>query len=106
MTTHLQESLAEMLLGFHDLEDLEQIKALVESAHNGAATGANHFVENSGKAIQPQDLKSYLRCYPLAQAMVAIIRHYELNRDIDTLRVVLESLLEGLEEKDGNETLH
>ncbi|WP_153301447.1 hypothetical protein [Endozoicomonas arenosclerae] len=106
MTARLQESLAEMLLGFHDLEDLEQIKSLVESANKGSASGANHFVENAGQAVQPHDLKNFLRMYPMAQAMVAMVRHYELNKETDTLKVVLESLLEGLEEREANETLH
>ncbi|MRI33129.1 hypothetical protein EOPP23_09050 [Endozoicomonas sp. OPT23] len=110
MTTHLQDSflenLAEMLFGFHDLEDMDQLRGLVEAAHKGTAAGANYFVENTGKSLQPADLKDHLRCFPLAQAMVAMIRHYELNKDIDTLKVVLEALLDGLEEADEREILH
>ena len=103
---HLIENLAEMLFGFHNLEDMDQLKALVESAHKGTAAGANHFIENAGKSVQPGDLKDYLRCYPLAQAMVAMIRHYELNRDTETLKVVLEALIDGLDEADEREALH
>ncbi|WP_252177517.1 hypothetical protein [Endozoicomonas sp. 4G] len=106
MRAQLQESLAEMLLGFNDLDDLEQIKSLVDSANKGSASGANHFVEHSGQAVQPHDLKNFLRIYPMAQAMVAMVRHYELNKETDTLKVVLESLLEDLEEREANETLH
>ncbi len=106
MTTHLQDNLAEMLFGFHNLEDIDQLKELVGAANKGTATGANHFIEVTSESIKPDDLKDYLRCYPLAQAMVSMIRHYELNRDVDTLRIVLEAVIDGLEEADERELLH
>lgn len=106
MTTPVQENLARLLLEMNDLDDSAPISDLLDSASTGTTHGANHFVENGGQSIQPADLKSYLRCYPMAQAMVAIMKHYDLNRDTEVIRNTVEVLLDMLEEQDRNETLH
>lgn len=101
-----QESLARLLIKYNGLPDSEPLRELVAAAQSGFTQGANEFVDQALQSVEPQEIKGYLRTYPLAQVLMGIIKYHELNRDTQVIRNVVETLLDSLEEQDRNITLH
>ncbi|MDP0561416.1 MAG: hypothetical protein QS721_03395 [Candidatus Endonucleobacter sp. (ex Gigantidas childressi)] len=97
MPTQLQESLAQLLSAHSDTADYNMIMEMLASAQKGLTEGANDFTDKAAYTLQPADIKSYLRCYPLAHTLIGITSFNELNKDTHIIRKILELLLDNLE---------
>lgn len=94
-----KQSLSHLLQALMDKPDNAPMMDLLESAHLGLTQGANHFIDNAAEKLQPADIKSSLRTYPIAQILISIVRYHELNRDTEIIRKTVLALLDSLEEQ-------
>lgn len=101
-----QEKLSHLLLELLNESETEHTASMLEIAHNAFTQGANDFVDTSGKSLQPNDLKSHLQMYPLAQILIGVIRFYEMNKDTETVRDIVLELLDTLETPKHHATVH
>ena len=106
MSIQSQEYLARLLKEYSNQSELEDLNPLLTSAMSGLTQGANEFVEQISKTLQPNDLKNAIQCYPMAHVLVGMIKFYELNKDTRILRELTNSLLDSLEIDKENNTLH
>lgn len=106
MSQFTQETLSELLLELLDEAETEHTRDMLHTAHNAFTQGVNDFVETSGKKLQPDDLKSHLQIYPLAQILIGIVRFYEVNKDTEIVRDIVLELLDTLETPKSQATIH
>ncbi|OED42678.1 hypothetical protein ACH42_11815 [Endozoicomonas sp. (ex Bugula neritina AB1)] len=106
MSQITQEALSHLLLELLNETETEHTKDMLETAHNAFTQGANDFVDTSGKKLQPDDLKSHLKIYPLAQILISIVRYYEINKETEIVRDIVLDLLDTLETPKNNATVH
>ena len=107
MSTDAQESLTRLLLEYTDQADHNLMMEMLVSAQKGLTEGANDFADKASHVVQPGDLTGYLRCYPLAHALIGLTKFTELNKDSEVTRNLLKLLLASLENPDKvKKTLH
>ncbi len=106
MSNYSQEYLTHLLKECSIQPDSVCIDILIKSALSGLTHGANNFLDQSAKMMQPADLKNHLQCYPAAHILVGIIKFYELNKDTQIIRDLINSLLDSIEAEKNNKTLH
>ena len=106
MSQITQENLSHLLLELLDEAETEHTMDMLQAAHNAFTQGANDFVESTGKSLQPEDLKSHLQVYPLAQILISIVRYYDMNKDTEVVRDIVLDLLDSLETPKYKATVH
>ncbi|WP_263080921.1 hypothetical protein [Endozoicomonas sp. Mp262] len=83
MPTYSEDALVQMLMDYASDADHEIMMKMLEAADQSLTTGANQFVDYASKALQPSDIKDYIRCYPLAHILIGITQFRKLNKGID-----------------------
>ena len=106
MSQLTQETLSHLLLELLDESEADHTLEMLRTAQSAFTQGANDFVESTGKALQPDELKRHLQIYPLAQILIGIIRFYEINKDTEIVRDIVLELLETLETPKHKATIH
>lgn len=106
MSQHFQESIRQLLQELMEPSESELMMDMLETTNQSFTDGINTFLETAGKKLQPEDMKSYLRIYPMAQVLISIHKYYELNKDTEILENTISELLHSLEREHTEKTLH
>ena len=106
MSQYFQEPVRHLLQELIEQSESDHMLDMLDTANRSFTEGINQFLETSGKNMQPEDIKSYLRIYPLAQALISITKFYEVNHDTDILQNTIAELLHRLEGQYSESTLH
>ena len=81
MSQHFQEPVRQLLQELAEPSERELMMDMLEIANQSFTDGINDFLEKAGKKLQSEEMKSYLRIYPMAQVLLSIHKYYELNQD-------------------------
>lgn len=106
MSQHFQEPVRKLLQELMEPCESELMLDMLESANLSFTDGINAFLEEAGKKLQPEEIKSYLRIYPMAQVLISIHKYYELNKDTEVLENTISELVHSLEREHTEKTLH
>ena len=106
MSHHFQEPVRQLLQELMESSESEIMMDMLEMANQSFTDGINAFLEKSGKKLQPDELKSYLKIYPMAQVLISIHKYYELTKDTMILEDTISELLHFLEREHTEKTLH
>lgn len=75
----------------------QNLHMLLECAQSGFAQGANDFVLQAAGKSSAAELKDNLTVYPIAQLMIAIVKYYDLTKDVSVVEKVVGAVLESLD---------
>lgn len=106
MSQQFQEPVKELLQSLMENTESELMMDMLEAANQSFIDGINDFLEKSGKKIQPAELKSFIRIYPMAQVLISITKYHELNQDTDALENTIFELIHSLQKEHSERTVH
>ena len=107
MSNDTQESLSRLLLEYTDQMDYNLTMDMLESAQRGLTEGASDFADKITDVIAARELADYLRCYPLAHALIGLTKFNELNKNTEISRKIMTVMLDLMDEVDRKKkTLH
>ncbi|MDD7804529.1 MAG: hypothetical protein PUP46_02940 [Endozoicomonas sp. (ex Botrylloides leachii)] len=92
-----QEYLTRLLFEYTEQTDHNLMMEMLVSAQKGLTSGASNFADKASYVTQPKDLMGYLKCYPLAHALLALTQFNELNKNTEVTRNILKLFLDSLD---------